>query len=60
MSDDEKVDTKDLISDDGKNAKQIICELCSSKILPPKIGTYEEVEFELHPMKKKKKFEWWR
>lgn len=47
------IETADLLEGD-KNAKQIVCERCQSKILPPKMGTYEESEFELHPMKKKK------
>ena len=26
----------------GKNKKQIVCSRCSSKVLQPEIGTYEE------------------
>jgi len=37
---------------DGKNSKQIVCPRCGSKILPPKMGSYEETEFELQSMKK--------
>lgn len=49
----EKVDTSSLVDQDGKNLKQIVCERCSSKILPSKVGTFEEIEFELNIMKKK-------
>ena len=36
----ENIDTSNLV-EDGKNAKQIVCVRCKSKILPPKMGTYE-------------------
>jgi hypothetical protein len=54
----EKLDTSGLLcSVDGneKNSRQLCCERCSSKILPPNMGTYEDAgsEFELHIMKKK-------
>ncbi len=38
--------------DDGKNAYQLTCLRCDSKILPPKMGTYEENAFDLHVMTK--------
>merc|ERR1711973_250577 len=46
-----RLDISDIL-EDGKNLKQIVCPRCGSKILPPKMGTYEETEFELQSMKK--------
>jgi len=36
----DKIDITDLV-ENGKNAKQICCIRCKSKILPPQMGTYE-------------------
>lgn len=41
-----KIETESLVKD-GKNAKQLVCESCASKILPPGIGTYEEIDYDL-------------
>ena len=53
----DKVDTEGLLDAVGgaeKNSRQLCCERCSSKILPPNMGTYEDsADFELHIMKKK-------
>jgi len=46
-----RVDISNLV-EDGKNTKQIVCIRCKSKILPPKMGSYEESEFELESMTK--------
>ncbi len=57
----EKIDTANLVNSvDGveKNSRQLTCERCSSKILPPNMGTYENgAEIELHIIKKKKEEE---
>jgi len=45
------LETSSLV-EHGKNAKQILCIRCKSKILPPQMGTYEESEFELESMTK--------
>merc|ERR1719500_528118 len=47
----EKIDTADLV-ENGKNAKQICCLRCKSKILPAQMGTYEEFDYELESMTK--------
>ena len=53
-SDGPKIDTLGLLSEDNtKNIKQLICQYCPSKILPPNMGSYEdEKEFELQIVKK--------
>ena len=38
------LDTSSLV-EHGKNAKQILCIRCKSKILPPQMGTYEVLSF---------------
>jgi len=38
--------------DASKNEKQLVCVRCSSKILPPGLGTFVESEFQLAPFKK--------
>ncbi len=44
----------DRVSEDGKNAKQLVCKRCNCKILPPNMGTFVTQEpFELHIMHKK-------
>ena len=52
----EKVDVDGLLSNgDGKtkNSKQLICQYCPSKILPPQTGSYEDATtFELQAVKK--------
>ena len=49
-----KVDILGLLSeDDVKNIKQLVCPYCPSKILPPKMGSYEDTkEYELQIVKK--------
>ena len=37
-----KVEISGLLADDTKNNKQLICPYCPSKILPPKMGSYED------------------
>ena len=50
----DKIDSEGLLDAAGKNSRQLCCERCSSKILPPHTGTYEDsAAFELHIMKKK-------
>ena len=50
----DKMETEGLLDTEGKNSRQLCCERCSSKILPPHTGTYEDsTAFELHIMKKK-------
>merc|ERR1719244_1784543 len=41
----------------GKNSQQLVCVRCSSKILPPGLGTYMEFEFELSSFHKENKEE---
>ena len=49
-----KIDTKELFDQTGNtNVKQVICQRCPSKIIPPKFATLSEEEFKLAPMKKK-------
>ena len=42
----------ELINEAGKNKSQIVCVRCKSKILPPNMGTYEEIECELDCIEK--------
>jgi len=39
-----RLDTAGIV-EDGKNLKQIVCPRCGSKILPPKMGSYEVDNF---------------
>ncbi|CAB4054420.1 RABIF [Lepeophtheirus salmonis] len=48
------IDLTVLKNENGKNVKQVICKNCSSKIIAPNVGTYEEIDFELHPLRLKK------
>ena len=42
-----------LLSEDSKNLKQVSCQFCPSKILPPNMGSYESSkEYELQIVKK--------
>ena len=42
---------EDLITEDKKNAKQLVCKKCKSKILPPKTGFFTSAgDFDLHLM----------
>ena len=45
--------TSDLLDSEGKNLKQLVCQRCHSKVLPPKMGTYVQTVYELNLMKKK-------
>ena len=48
-----KVEISGLLADDTKNNKQLICPYCPSKILPPKMGSYEDSKvYELQIVKK--------
>jgi len=50
----EKVDTTDLISEDQRNAKGLVCPRCDSKILPSNKGAFkDDMEKELHVIHKK-------
>ena len=42
-----------LLTEDKRNVKNVICTRCPSKILTPGSAKFEEVDFELHAMKKK-------
>jgi len=44
----------DKILEDNKNASQIVCVRCTSKILPPQMGKYEEISYELESISKDK------
>lgn len=48
----EGISTENLI-EDGKNSKLIVCQRCPSKILRPRLGNYQEIEFNLPYMTKK-------
>ena len=42
-----------LLSEDSKNLKQVTCQFCPCKILPPNMGSYEDSkEYELQIVKK--------
>lgn len=47
-----RVSTENLI-EDGKNSKLLVCQRCPSKILRPKQGNYQEIQFFLPCVKKK-------
>jgi len=48
-----KVEISGLLADDTKNNKQLICPYCPSKILPPKMGFYEDSKvYELQIVRK--------
>ena len=50
----EDLDTKDLINEEQKNAKSLVCLRCPSKILPKNMGAYQtDTEKSLHVMHKK-------
>ena len=50
----EDLDTKDLINEEQKNAKNLVCLRCDSKILPKNMGAYQtDTEKSLHVMHKK-------
>ena len=50
----EDLDTKDLINEEQKNAKNLVCLRCPSKILPKNMGAYQtDTEKSLHVMHKK-------
>ena len=54
IKDAEVVEIDSILDSDKNNLKQIACLKCSSKILPPGKGAYEETDpFELHVMHKK-------
>lgn len=49
-----EVDVTSLLDEEKANSKLVVCAKCSSKILTPGKGFYEELEpFELHVMHKK-------
>lgn len=43
----EASDRSDLISDDGKNSKSIVCQRCRSKVLCPGMASLAEKEVHL-------------
>ena len=50
----ENIDTTELLNEDQKNAKALICLRCPSKILPKDVGKYQDhLEKDLHVMHKK-------
>ena len=42
----------ELLNEGGKNKSQIVCLRCKSKILPPNMGTYEEIQCKLECIEK--------
>ncbi|XP_072239274.1 guanine nucleotide exchange factor MSS4 isoform X2 [Leuresthes tenuis] len=46
-------DRSELLSEDGKNSKSVLCQRCGSKVLCPGMATFEEKELFLPSMRKK-------
>ncbi|CAL8351393.1 guanine nucleotide exchange factor MSS4 [Gadus morhua] len=44
----------ELVSEDGKNLKSVLCQRCGSKVLCPGMAVYSEKELFLPPMRNKK------
>ena len=53
ISDTVQFDKEEVVGDSLGNAFWIVCQVCKSKILQPKIGVYHEVEAQLPPLLKK-------
>ncbi|XP_053722979.1 guanine nucleotide exchange factor MSS4 [Synchiropus splendidus] len=47
-------DRSDLVSEDGKNIKSVLCQRCGSKVLTPGSAVFAEKELVLPCMRKKK------
>ncbi|XP_028302545.1 guanine nucleotide exchange factor MSS4 [Gouania willdenowi] len=47
------VDRSDLVSEDGKNSKWVLCQRCGSKVLSPGTAVLAEKELFLPSMRKK-------
>lgn len=47
-------DRSDLVSEEGKNIKSVLCQRCGSKVLCPGMAVFSEKELFLPSMKKKK------
>jgi len=47
------VDRSDLVSEDGKNLKSVLCQRCGSKVLCPGMASFAEKELFLPSMRKK-------
>ncbi|CAN9512292.1 unnamed protein product [Ophioblennius macclurei] len=46
-------DRSDLVSEDGKNIKTVLCQRCGSKVLCPGMAVFAEKELFLPSMRKK-------
>ncbi|XP_047203883.1 guanine nucleotide exchange factor MSS4 [Girardinichthys multiradiatus] len=46
-------DRSDLVSEDGKNTKSVLCQRCGSKVLCPGMAVFTENELFLPSMRKK-------
>uniref|UniRef100_A0A3B5MKC0 Guanine nucleotide exchange factor MSS4 n=1 Tax=Xiphophorus couchianus TaxID=32473 RepID=A0A3B5MKC0_9TELE len=46
-------DSSDLVSEDGKNIKSVLCQRCGSKVLCPGMAVFAEIELFLPSMRKK-------
>ncbi|XP_019737008.1 guanine nucleotide exchange factor MSS4 [Hippocampus comes] len=49
----DSVDRSDLVSEDGKNSKSVLCQRCGSKVLSPGMAVFAEKELILPSMRKK-------
>ncbi|KAI4826752.1 hypothetical protein KUCAC02_030185 [Chaenocephalus aceratus] len=49
----ESTDRSDLVSEDGKNIKTVVCQRCGSKVLCPGMAVFAEKELFLPSMRKK-------
>ncbi|TKS71496.1 guanine nucleotide exchange factor MSS4 [Larimichthys crocea] len=49
----ESTDRSDLVSEDGKNSKSVVCQRCGSKVLCPGMAVLVEKELFLPSMRKK-------
>ncbi|KAM9799751.1 guanine nucleotide exchange factor MSS4 [Syngnathus typhle] len=47
------VDRSNLVSEDGKNSKSVLCQRCGSKVLSPGMAVFAEKELILPSMRKK-------
>ncbi|KAM3622104.1 uncharacterized protein V6R79_020386 [Siganus canaliculatus] len=49
----DSMDRSDLVSEDGKNSKSVVCQRCGSKVLCPGMAVFAEKELFLPSMRKK-------
>ncbi|KAF7208570.1 guanine nucleotide exchange factor MSS4 [Nothobranchius furzeri] len=49
----ESSDRTELVSEDGKNTKSVLCQRCGSKVLCPAMAVFTETELFLPSMRKK-------